>query len=225
MIQAEYYHPNIRRQVDKFHCNYCQHFNISSKGLGLLPECDHITTPWYKVTVDLFGPWSVKTENFSGESCALTCIDTTTNLVKLVCIDTKSSDAIARKSEQESTYIAQNIECQSSFFHRLYIYVLFLIFCVGTTSKFFFRYVLFVILLWVHFFGTTWNLFVLVGVFLIFGIFNQSTYWNFPSSKNLVEGIFCSNKIFFTVFPPMLEKLHHALIWPHGSFYIVISIC
>ncbi len=50
--------------------------------------------------VDLIGPWPAKTENFSGEFFTLTCIDTTTNLVELVCIDTKSNDIIARKFEQ-----------------------------------------------------------------------------------------------------------------------------
>ncbi len=70
--------------------------------MGLLPERDLTNTPWYEVAVDLIGPW---TEHFNGEFYALTCIDTTTNLVELTCIDTKSSDAIARKFE--NTWLAQ----------------------------------------------------------------------------------------------------------------------
>ncbi len=45
--------------------------------------------------------------NTNGEFYALTCIDTTTNLVELTCSDTKSSDAIARKFEQ--TWLAWNL--------------------------------------------------------------------------------------------------------------------
>ncbi len=41
--------------------------------MGLLPEHDLANTLWYKVAVNLIGPWT-----------ALTCIDTTTNFVELV---------------------------------------------------------------------------------------------------------------------------------------------
>ncbi len=67
--------------------------------MGLLPECGLTNTLWYKVAVDLIGPWTAKTEHFNGEFYALTCIDTTTNFVELTRIDTKASDAIARKFE------------------------------------------------------------------------------------------------------------------------------
>ena len=73
--------------------------------MGLLPEHDLTNTPWYEVAVDLIGPWTAKTDHFNGEFYALTCIDTTTKLVELTCIDTKSSDAIARKFE--NTWLAQ----------------------------------------------------------------------------------------------------------------------
>ncbi len=96
-IQARYYHPDICKHVDNFHCNYYQCFKIPCKGMELLLEHDLTNTPWHEVAVDLIGPWSAKTEHFNGELYALICIDTTTNLVELVCTDTKSSDAIARK--------------------------------------------------------------------------------------------------------------------------------
>ncbi len=50
-----------------------------------------------QVAVDLIGPWSAKKELFNGEFFALTQIDTTFNLPKLVCIDTNSSDVITGK--------------------------------------------------------------------------------------------------------------------------------
>ncbi len=72
--------------------------------MGLLPGLDLTNTLWYEVAVDLIGLWTAKTEHFNGEFYALTCIDTTTNLVELARIDTKSSDAIARKFE--NTWLA-----------------------------------------------------------------------------------------------------------------------
>ncbi len=66
---------------------------------------DLTNTLWYEVAVDLIGLWTAKTEHFNGEFYALTCIDTTTNFVELTGIDTKSSDAIARKFE--NTWLAR----------------------------------------------------------------------------------------------------------------------
>ncbi len=72
--------------------------------MGLLLERNLTNTPWYEVAVDLIGLWTAKTDHFHGEFYALTCIDTTTNLVKLAYIDTKASDAIARRFE--NTWLA-----------------------------------------------------------------------------------------------------------------------
>ncbi len=100
-IQAQYYHPDIRRQVNDFYCKNCQCIKIPCKGMGLLPKHFCTNTPWYKVAVDLIRPWYATSEHFTGESYdVLKCIDTTTNLAKFICIDTKSRDDIARKFEQ-----------------------------------------------------------------------------------------------------------------------------
>ncbi len=96
ILRGHYYHPDMRCKIDKFRFDFCQHVKIPCKE----SEHNHTNTPWYKVAVDLIKPWSAKTENFDGEFYALTCIDTTKNLVELTTIDTKSSDAIARKFEQ-----------------------------------------------------------------------------------------------------------------------------
>ncbi len=63
------------------------------KGMGLFLEYD-LTNIF--CCCQHAGPWSANTEQFNDEFYALTCIDTTTNIVKLVCIDTKSSDASAK---------------------------------------------------------------------------------------------------------------------------------
>ncbi len=67
---------------------------IPCKGMVLLLKCDLTNTFWYEVNVGLIGPCSAKLEHFQGKVYALICIDTTTNLVELVCTDSKSSSAI-----------------------------------------------------------------------------------------------------------------------------------
>ncbi len=104
-IQARYYHPDMGKHVDDFHCDFCQCVKTPCKGMGLIPEHDLTNTLWYEVAVNLIGLWTAKADHFNGEFYALTYIDTFTNLVELVCIDTKSSDAIARKFE--NTWLAK----------------------------------------------------------------------------------------------------------------------
>ncbi len=96
-IQARYYHPDIWKHVNNFHCDFCQCVEIPPKGMGLLPEHNLTNTPLYEVAINLIGLWTAKTDHFNGEFYALTCIDTSTNLNELSFIDTKSSDAIVRK--------------------------------------------------------------------------------------------------------------------------------
>ncbi len=67
--------------------------------MGLLPECNLTNTPWYEVAIDLIGPWTAKTDAFNGEFYALICIDTTTNIIELSCIDTKSGVLLQENSK------------------------------------------------------------------------------------------------------------------------------
>ncbi len=71
---------------------------------GTVTRTQPCHAPWYEVAVNLIGLWTAKTDQFNGEFDALTCIDTTTNLIELALIDNKSSDAIARKFE--NTWLA-----------------------------------------------------------------------------------------------------------------------
>ena len=57
----------------------------------LLPEHKVCITPWEAVASDLIGPWTVKVNGSNAEFNALTCIDTASNLVELVCVDNKTS--------------------------------------------------------------------------------------------------------------------------------------
>jgi hypothetical protein len=56
--------------------------------------------PWEEVAIDLIGPWKVKVNGQQVEFNALTCIDTASNLVKLICIDNKTAKHIHDKFTQ-----------------------------------------------------------------------------------------------------------------------------
>ncbi len=78
---------------------------------------------------------------------------------------------------------------------------------MGTISKIFLWYVLFVILLWVHFFGTY--------IKMIFRNFDQSTYWNLPSSKKSFGRYLLYTRNFFTL------CLHHGIFETHKCLHFV----
>jgi hypothetical protein len=55
---------------------------------------------WEDIAIDLIGPWKVTVNNKPCEFSALTCIDTTSNLVELVRIDHKTAEHIRDKFAQ-----------------------------------------------------------------------------------------------------------------------------
>ena len=99
-ISARYYHSDLRRHIDKFHCEHCQRNKLDGKGYGLLPEREIKSMPFNECAVDLIGPWIVQVHGKPYEFNALTAIDTVTNLVELVRIDNKSSEHVTRKFAQ-----------------------------------------------------------------------------------------------------------------------------
>jgi hypothetical protein len=50
--------------------------------------------PWEEVTINLIGPWKVKVNGQQVELNALTCIDKTSTLVKLIHIDNETANHI-----------------------------------------------------------------------------------------------------------------------------------
>ena len=99
-LKARYYHPEIRHEVLRFKCDACQRHKLPGKGYGLLPKRELRIAPWEEVTVDLFGPWHIKVNRREVEFKALTCIDTASNLVELICVDNKTSEHIKNKFMQ-----------------------------------------------------------------------------------------------------------------------------
>ncbi len=95
-----YYHPRLCYHIEKLKCKDCQKYKLEGHGYGLLPKQEVPIAPWDKVTIDLIGPWKVKVNCRQVEFNALTCIDTASNLVKLICIDNKTAKHIRDKFTQ-----------------------------------------------------------------------------------------------------------------------------
>ena len=90
-IQTRYYHHMLRKEINDFACTACQKMKQTGPGYVLLPEQEVGIVPWAEVAVDLIGPWTVKIRvKTTQEVFALTIIDTTSNVVELVQIESKT---------------------------------------------------------------------------------------------------------------------------------------
>jgi Integrase zinc binding domain len=69
-LDSVFYHQNLRRAVKEWIrvCDVCQQNKLSGPGYGELPPREALFQPWYEVTIDTIGPWSV-IEN--GESISM----------------------------------------------------------------------------------------------------------------------------------------------------------
>lgn len=99
-LKARYFHPELRKFCENFLCDICQREKLPGAGYGFLPERELNAEPWTEVAVDLIGPWKIEVNGQEVELNALTCIDTTTNLVELTRIDDKSATHIRDKFTQ-----------------------------------------------------------------------------------------------------------------------------
>ncbi len=96
-LKQRYYHRDLRWVADNLNCDFCQRNKLDGKGYGFLPEHEVCSIPFEECAVDLIGPWIVQVRGTPHQFEVLTAIDTVTNLVEIVKIDSKDSDHIARK--------------------------------------------------------------------------------------------------------------------------------
>ena len=77
-------------------CDYCQKYKIQHKPYGNLPpkNVSHVQ-PWDEVHVDMIGPWKVIVNNFEYQFRAVTCIDSTINLLGIIPVDNAKSKTVA----------------------------------------------------------------------------------------------------------------------------------
>jgi hypothetical protein len=99
-VNQRYYHPRLRYHIDKLKCKDCQKHKLAGRGYGLLPKQEVRIAPWEEVAIDLIGPWKVKVNGPQVEFNASTCIDTASNLVKLIRVDNKTAKHICDKFMQ-----------------------------------------------------------------------------------------------------------------------------
>jgi hypothetical protein len=96
-----YDHPRLRYHIEKLKCKDCQkQHQLEGRGYGLLPKREVRIAPWEEVTINLIGPWKVKVNGQQVKFIALKCIDTASNLVKLIHIDNKTAKHIHDKFTQ-----------------------------------------------------------------------------------------------------------------------------
>jgi transposase InsO family protein len=99
-LMQRYHHHRLRKTIDEYKCKECQHHKLASKGYGLLPKRQVRIPPWEEVAINLIGPWKIKVNGRLCEFNALTCIDSTSNLVELIRIDNKTAEHIRDKFVQ-----------------------------------------------------------------------------------------------------------------------------
>lgn len=92
-----YHHEYLRRTIDRFVCDACQHHKVGGRQYGHMGSRDVSGNPWHEVCVDLIGPWTVKVHNRVYEFDALTAIDPVTNLTEIIQIQKKTSEHITHK--------------------------------------------------------------------------------------------------------------------------------
>ena len=85
---TRYFRPNLRKQVQTYHCDACQRNKIDGRGAGQLAPGTVRAAPWEQVDVDLIGHWTVDVKTGSSfEFMAFACIGRVTGLAELIRID------------------------------------------------------------------------------------------------------------------------------------------
>jgi hypothetical protein len=74
-----------------------QRNKLDGKGYGFLPEQEVHSSPFEECAMYLIGPWTVQLCGKPYEFKALTTMDTVTNLVKIIRVNDKELQTLARK--------------------------------------------------------------------------------------------------------------------------------
>ncbi len=100
MLNQRYHHPKLHYHIEKLMCQDCQKYKLAGRGYSLLPKYEVRIALQEEVAINLIGPWEVKVNGQQVEFNALTCIDTASNLVKLIRVDNKTAKHICYKFTQ-----------------------------------------------------------------------------------------------------------------------------
>jgi hypothetical protein len=132
MLNQGSHHPKLCYHINRLKCKDYQRYKLAGCGYSLLPKRKVQIAPWEEVTIDVIGPLKVKVNGQQVEFNALTCIDTASNLVKLIRVDNKTAKHICDKFTQSwfcqypppvqcihdkgGEFIGQNIQWLSQLF-------------------------------------------------------------------------------------------------------------
>ena len=102
-INTIFYAPKLMNRVQERigRCRPCMRQKNIGPGYGHIPERGDYPHPFEEVAVDLLGPWKIKVGGRTIELRALSCTDTGSNLTELPRIDSKTSEHITLKFENE----------------------------------------------------------------------------------------------------------------------------
>ena len=105
-IATHFFHPQLDKRVKNFvsRCQHCQQYKRPGHGYGHLAPRECAFQPFTEVAVDTIGPWKVRVNNELLTFQALTTIDTVSNLVELVRVETKTGREVSRKFEHSWLY-------------------------------------------------------------------------------------------------------------------------
>ena len=102
-ISQHLYWKNMRKDVKNLclKCPICQMNKRNKKKYGHLPEKEAEATPWNKLCVDLFGPYTIKRKRKKNLTLwCVTMIDLATGWFNLRTTPSKQADIIANLVEQ-----------------------------------------------------------------------------------------------------------------------------
>ena len=102
-INSLFYAPRLLQRIQGRvkQCKSCRVQKRIAQSYGHIPERGDYPKPFEEVAVDLIGPWKIQLRNKTIEVRALTCTDTGSNLTELPRIDSKTSEHVTIKFENE----------------------------------------------------------------------------------------------------------------------------
>ena len=101
-MSMHFHNAKLKNRIEEIvqRCDTCQRMKNVGKGHGHLAPREAPLVPWREVAVDLIGPWTIEIGHEKHSFSALTIIDTVTNLVEIVRIQSKTAAHIAQLFEQ-----------------------------------------------------------------------------------------------------------------------------
>jgi hypothetical protein len=90
-MSETFYNPKLCLNVEAVlkPCEHCQKYKNVQRGHGETAPREAGLLPWSEVDVDMIGPWTLEVGDRTEKFSALTIIDLVTNLVEIVCVNSK----------------------------------------------------------------------------------------------------------------------------------------